>query len=198
MGQDSTWATTTHEWARELDLEHLAAMQRELSRPGASGGRRHLILEILAYAQDKATANSRRGTVAVTRNADGSVTVDDDGRGTDTRVDGEGRIVRKPVMSTADVRFADPARAPVLPDGLPRRGMSSVAAVSALLVHENHRENGSWAQTYRHGIPDVDLKSVESRGYSGTVVTFRTDVDGPDQLTRDDLSAFPDLIVQVV
>lgn len=181
-----------------MDVEHLAAVRREFSRPGAAGGRRHLILEVLAYADDEAECQGRRGHATVTVGADGYVTVDDDGRGTDTRRDSEGRVVRKPVMATADVRFADGDNAPVLPDGLPRRGISTVAALSSDLVHANHRDDGSWSQRYRHGIPDDELDVLEPRGRTGTSVSFRTDIAGPAELTAEDLTAFPWLTVEVI
>lgn len=197
MRQRATWITTTHDWSLDVDRDHLKAVRDELARPGAAGGTRHLILEVLAYAQDEAASIPRRGTVIVTRHPDGSVSVDDDGRGTDTRTDQHGEVIRKPVMATADIRFSDPTTAPRLSDGLPRRGMSSVAALSAFLVHENHRANGAWAQTYRYGIPDTGLAQMDPRDRSGTVVTFRARVDGPDQLTQDDAAAFPDLDIRV-
>ncbi|GAB3623476.1 hypothetical protein GCM10027418_15590 [Mariniluteicoccus endophyticus] len=167
MTERSTWTTTTHHWAKDVDLDHLAAVRAELSRPGVAGGRRHLILEVLAYADDEAAAAGRRGTVQVTHLEDGGISVDDDGRGTDTRLDERGEPIRKPVMATADVRFGDPATAPLLPDGLRRRGMSTVAALSTVLIHENHRYDGAWSQTYRHGIPDADLAPVVPRVTAG-------------------------------
>lgn len=197
MNDRHQWTTTTHVWAWDVDREHLADMRRELSAGGAAGGRRHLILEVLAYAQDEAASRGATGRVVVTHHPDGTVSVDDDGRGTDTRIDDAGHVVRKPVMATADVRFTDPGSAPVLPDGLPRRGMSSVAAISSVLVHTNHRADGSWSQTYRHGIPDQDLHAVDPRGHSGTIVTFHCDLDGPGQLTLEDQRAFPNLLIRV-
>ncbi|WP_462418829.1 ATP-binding protein [Kytococcus sp. Marseille-QA3725] len=197
MSDRSSWATTTHDWADDVDHAHLETVRHELSTPGASGGVRHLILEVLAYAQDEAAATGRRGNVIVTLHPDGSVGVDDDGRGTDTRTDEHGHPVRKPVMATPDVRFTDPTTSPVLPDGRPRRGISTVAALSEVLTHENHRTDGAWSQTYRRGIPDAELTAVPPRGRTGTVVTFLAHVDGPDRPTDQDLTGFPDLTVQV-
>lgn len=93
-------------------------------------------------------------------------------------------------MATQDVRFADVEASPRLPDGLPRRGMSTVAALSSVLLHENHRESGSWSQTYRHGIPDEDLAEITPRGSTGTTVTFLTDVAGPTDLKEKDAGHF--------
>ena len=189
---------TTHDWAADLDTGHLAHIREHAERYGA-GGRRHLILEVLAYANDEAESLGRVGLARVTIRADGAVTVADDGRGTDTRVDSDGAVVRKPVMATKDVRFFDAADGPQLPDGLPRRGMSTVAALSSVLVHENHRAGGAWSQTYRHGIPDGELRRLPAPQTTGTTVTFLGDggVTGPESLDDGDLHAFAWLRVEV-
>lgn len=91
---------------------------------------------------------------------DGSVSVSDNVRGTDTRVDDLGSTVKKPIMATKDLRFFDFPDAQLLPDGHPRRGMSVVAALSEWLVHTNRRRNGAWTQRYEHGIPVTDLVPI--------------------------------------
>jgi len=111
----------------------------------------------------------------VTLHTDGSVSVKDDGRGTDTRVDAHGQVVKKPVMATKDLRFFDLPEAERLPDGHPRRGMSVVAALSEWLIHTNRRRNGSWTQRYEHGVPVTDLEPVGADGTTGTCVHFLPD-----------------------
>lgn len=198
MSDRSSWSTTTHDWRTDVDRDHLAEVRRQLGLPGVAGGLRHLILEVLAYANDEAESQGRRGRATVTFHADGRVTVEDDGRGTDTRRDSDGRMIRKPVMATADVRFADQSAPALLPDGLPRRGMSTVAALSSELVHDNHREDGSWSQTYRSGVPDEELAVIERRRGTGTSVSLRTNITGPTALTETELTAFPSLRVEVI
>lgn len=197
MRERSTWTVTTHEWSTDVDRHHLAEIQDDRDRY-AVGGRRHLLLEVLAYANDEAEHLGRVGRATVLMRPDGAVTVVDDGRGTDTRTDSDGHIVRKPVMATRDVRFFDAPSGSSLPDGLPRRGMSTVAALSAELVHENHRFEGAWSQTYRHGVPDDDLHTISTTGATGTSVSFQTDLAGPDDLTAEDVEAFPWLRIEVV
>jgi DNA gyrase subunit B len=194
----ASWAATTHDWSSDVDRAHLAEIRSRPALYGA-GGRRHLVLEVLAYANEEAEWLRRAGHAVVTVQPDGLVSVADDGRGTDTRVDERGDVVRKPVMSTRDVRFFDAQDGPRLPDGLPRRGISVVAALSAVLVHENHAASGSWSQTYRHGVPDGELRAVTPSGSTGTTVAFRVDGDihGPESLTDDDLTAFPALRIDV-
>lgn len=194
MDGPNAWDTTTHVWAGAVDHAHLTEVRARLGR--ASGGRRHLVLEILAYAADEAQARDRTGHVTVVHHPDGHISVRDDGRGTDTRTTGSGRVIRKPVMATPDVRFRDPLRAPLLPDGLPRSGMSAVSALSSELVHENHRVDGCWTQTYRYGVPEGDLVALPGCKATGTVISFRTDVGGPLRLTTDDIRTFPGLRIE--
>lgn len=166
----ASWRNTTHDWASAVDVGHL---DRIRERPGvyAPGGVRHLILEVVAYAADEAESRGG-GRCAVTFHPDGSISVTDDGRGTDTRLDEHGQPVKKPVMATRDLRFFDHPGAESLPDGSPRRGMSVVAALSDWLVHTNRREDGSWTQRYEHGLPVTGLTPVPADGTTGTTVHF--------------------------
>lgn len=97
--------TTTHDWSVAVDRDHLARIRREPAA-FAPGGVRHLVLEVLAYAADEAES-AGGGRCVVRLHLDGSVSVADDGRGTDTRPDDQGRDVKKPVMSSKDLRFFD-------------------------------------------------------------------------------------------
>jgi len=105
VGPRAGWATTTHDWSLDVDENHLWDVLERWATFGA-GGAAHLVLEVLAYADDEATALGRTGHCTVTEHADGSFTTSDDGRGTDTRRDRWGAVVRRPVMSTRDVRFS--------------------------------------------------------------------------------------------
>lgn len=166
------WVSTTHDWSGSVDHEHLKQV-RDGAATFAPTGTLHLVLEVLAYAADEAGSLGERGRCLVTLHEDGSILVADDGRGTDTRRDLAGEPVRKPVMSTKDLRFFDSRQPPHLPDGAPRRGMSVVAALSTWLVHENHRHDGAWNRRYELGVPVTDLREIPFRGATGTVVRFR-------------------------
>lgn len=123
---------------------------------------RHLVLEAVAHAADEAEAKGE-GRCTVTLHADGSVSVADDGRGTDTRFDAHGRPVKKPVVATKDLRFFDHPDAQLLPDGHPRRGMSVVAALTEWLVfrptspcaRQSSRRPPSSLRRHEHR-PDID------------------------------------------
>ncbi|GIG62647.1 hypothetical protein Lfu02_70190 [Longispora fulva] len=196
------WRNTTHDWASTVDGEHLAEV-RQQPATFAPGGIAHLILEVVAYAADEAE-NTTAGRCVVTLHDDGSVSVADNGRGTDTRHDEQGRPIKKPVMATKDLRYFDFPDAQQLPDTHPRRGMSVVAALSEWLVHTNHCRDGAWTQRYEHGIPVTDLIPVPHAGTTGTTVRLLLDaalgtsatVSAPElvQLTH---TAWPHLTIEL-
>jgi topoisomerase-4 subunit B len=197
------WKNTTHDWAATVDTGHLAQVRAE-PETFAAGGATHLILEVLAYAAEEADSTGTTGQCVVTLHADGSVSVADNGRGTDTRNDTVGRPVRKPVIASKDLRFFDSPDPPPLPDGYPRRGMSVVAALSRWLVHTNRRPEGAWTQRYEHGIPVTDLLPVRDGHTTGTTVHFlpadslRSMPKVSPPTLRQLTTAWPHLAIQVI
>lgn len=197
----SEWRNTTHDWARSVDAQHLAGIR---AKPDvfAPCGAMHLVLEVLAYAADEAQS-AGNGSCAVILNEDGSISITDNGRGTDTRTDEHGRAIKKPVMTTKDLRFFDDPSAEALPDGHPRRGMSVVAALSEWLIHTNRRSNGVWRQRYEHGVPVTDLERLVPDGIAGTTVQFQPSrmIDKLCAADVADLTAlrrWPDLAIDVI
>jgi DNA gyrase subunit B len=188
----------THDWASGVDVDHLERIRQDpaLFAPGGVG---HLILEVVAYAEEEAEANGG-GRCWITLRADGSVTVADSGRGTGTAVDSQGNTIKKPVMVSRDLRFFDAPDAPRLRDGHPRRGISVVAALSEWLVHTNRRANGSWTQRYEHARPVTDLVPITGDGSTGTTVHFRP-TQALSDVTVDELRRWtgssPHLTVEV-
>lgn len=164
---------TTHDWSAYVDHDHVAQVRGDLPRWQADR-HEHLVLEVLAYALDESVDGTTRA-VTVRRHVDGSWSVLDDGRGTDTRLDVRGVPVVKPVMATPDLRFFDVASGEQLADGSPRSGMSVVTSASSWLLHENRRADGAWRTRYEDGLPVGDPTTVEPDGTSGTLVRFLPD-----------------------
>ncbi len=196
----SEWTNSTHDWTASVDLEHLDIVRTHLDE-FAPGGSLHLVFEVLAYAADEAESNGAgRATVRFER--DGSVSVADDGRGTNTRRADGGCVIRKPVMATPDLRFFDDPSAELLPDGHPRRGISVVAALADWLLHINKRVDGAWQQRYVRGVPVTDLEPLKSDGSTGTVVRFKpgAEVAGlpPDAGLLVSTASRPSLRVEVI
>ncbi len=195
------WVNTTHDWAGTVDQDHLEQIRSDPDQY-APGGMIHLVLEVIAYPEDEAESAGHRGTCTVTLHPDGSIAIEDNGRGTDTRVDEHGQLIKKPIMATQDLRFfANPAT-PLLPDGNPRRGMSVVAALSDWLIHTNRRLNGSWTQRYEHGLPVTDLDPIPTTSTTGTTVHFHPNpACFPGNFTAEALQpflTFPNLDVRIV
>lgn len=165
---------TTHDWGSEADLRHVESLRATAARRPVALS--HAVLEVLAYAVDEAREGSTT-RVHVVLHPDGSVEVADDGRGTDTRLDATGTPVVKPVMATPDLRFFDAAEPPLLDDGLPRRGMSTVTSVCTWLVHHNRRVEGGWSRRYEHGAPvgPPVVVPLDPELGTGTSVRFRPD-----------------------
>lgn len=165
---------TTHDWSSVLDEAHVDDVRARAARSPVDPT--HLVLEVLAYAVDEAVEGTGRH-VWVELHDDGSVSVTDDGRGTDTRPDADGEAVVKPVMSTPDLRFHDQDDAPILVDGAPRAGLSTVCAVSSWLEHVNRRATGAWRRRYEAGRPSGPTRQVPPDGTTGTSVRFLPDPD---------------------
>lgn len=178
---------TTHEWTHAPDAAHIAAIRADSARY-SRGGLVHLVLEVVAYPVDEAEAGTTN-RVLVTLHEDGSISVEDNGRGTNVFFDENGKPMVKPIMATRDVRFFDNSEAELLPDGLPRSGMSVVDALSSWLIHENRRLDGAWTRRYEHGLPESALTEVDAGTHTGTVVHFHPDpeVFGDQPLTEEEL-----------
>lgn len=164
---------STHDWSAAVDTDHLDEIRRG-ARALGSDGLLHLVLEVLAYPVDEAVEGTTRH-VRVELHADDSISVSDDGRGTETRIAADGSAMVKPIMATKDLRFYGRDDAPVLPDGHRRSGISVVAALSEWVVHTNRRVEGGWRQRFEHGVPQGTLETLPGGGPSGTVVHFRPD-----------------------
>ncbi|MFX4272545.1 hypothetical protein ACQBAR_05125 [Propionibacteriaceae bacterium Y1685] len=178
MNHRGEWRATTHDWSSDVDHAHLQHIREHAA---TYGGIDHLLLEVLAHPVDEAESTGIKGSVMIITHPDGSISLADNGRGTDTRFDGNGLAVRKPIMSTADVRYFDREPPVLLADGRPRRGMSAVGALSTWAVHTNGRTEGAWSQRYEHGVPVGELVHGRARGRTGTTIHFLPD----DQLVAD-------------
>jgi len=178
----------THSWSSPVDTDHLDEIRRKAGEFGSAGPLR-LVLEVLAYPVDEAVDGSTT-RIRVVLHADGSVSVADDGRGTETRVDDDGVARVKPIMATRDLRFYGRDDAPLLPDGSSRAGISVVAALSEWVVHTNRRAEGGWSQRFERGRPRGVLEAVSGQASTGTVVHFRPDPAlVPGSLTADEVGA---------
>ena len=111
----------------------------------------HLLLEVLAYAQDEAIAGgAKRARIECFGDR---FVVSDDGRGTQlVRHPDTGALLVKPIMASADLRCFGRDDAPLLASGAKRNGISVVNALSSTLTHSSLRQGSvAWVQQYERG-----------------------------------------------
>ena len=169
------------------DIQVLEGMEAVRRRPGMyigstdQRGLHHLIYEIVDNAVDEFMAGFC-SAVTITLNEDGSVRVEDDGRGIPvdkhptTGVSGV-----ETVMTTLHAGGKFGGKAYTVSGGLHGVGASVVNALSEYFNVEVHRSNRVYYQTFSRGIRQNDLRyrraAEAERGLTGTVVNFLPDRD---------------------
>ncbi|VVB79039.1 DNA gyrase subunit B [uncultured archaeon] len=146
---------------------------------GSTGkeGLHHLIYEVVDNAVDEALAGEC-DTIKVTLNKDGSVTVEDNGRGIPVDMH---PVYKKPAMEIivtklhAGGKFDNKAYA--VSGGLHGVGISVVAALSKKMTVRVKKNGKVYEQSYNIGTPMHPMKSSEVCGVEerGTTVTFYPD-----------------------
>jgi len=140
-------------------------------------GLHHIVYEVVDNSVDEHMAGACK-EIEVIINKDGSVSVEDDGRG--MPVDPH-PIYKKPAMEIivtklhAGGKFDNKAYA--VSGGLHGVGISVVAALSREMTVEVKREGKVYAQTYEIGVPKADVKVIGKcdPDEHGTKVTFLPD-----------------------
>lgn len=156
-------------------LDHVRARPAMYIGDIGERGLHHLAWEIVDNAVDEAMAGYAKN-ITVILHQDGSVTVEDDGRGIPVDIHPEFKIPAVEMVFTilgAGGKFSK--KAYQYSGGLHGVGASVVNALSKWLVVEVYRNGKIYRQEYSYGKPVHPLKEVGTTTKRGTKVTFKPD-----------------------
>lgn len=159
----------------------LEGLEPVRKRPGmyigntAEEGLHHLIWEVVDNSIDEAMAGFC-DTIRATLNADGSVTVEDNGRGIPTEKHPATKVSTLETVMTklhAGGKFGQGAYK--VSGGLHGVGVSVVNALSKYMRAEVHFKDKVWVQEYERGKPKRAARPIGATKRTGTTVTFLPD-----------------------
>lgn len=165
----------------EEDIQVLDGLEPVRKRPGMyigstdEKGLHHLVIEIVDNSIDEAIAGHCT-EINVIINADGSISVIDNGRGIPTGIHKkENKSAVEVVLTKLHAGGKFGGSGYKISGGLHGVGLSCVNALSKYLRVDVYQNKQHFVQEYKRGIPQYPLKVVEETTNRGTTVTFLPD-----------------------
>ncbi len=165
-------------------ISHLSDLEHVRKRPGmyigdtTPRGLHHLVYEVVDNSIDEAMAGYA-SFVNVTINTDGSITVEDDGRGIPVEIYPElGISTLEGVMTVLKFggKFGE-GGAYTTSGGLHGVGVTVVNFLSEWCTCQVYRDGFVWQQEYERGVPTSPLRKIGKSDETGTKTTFKPDTE---------------------
>jgi DNA gyrase subunit B len=163
------------------DLEHLSDLEHVRERPSmyiadtTSRGLHHLVYEVVDNSIDEAMAGFAT-EISVTINNDGSITVEDNGRGVPVEQHPDlGFSTLQGVMTVLKFGGKFKKGAYQTSGGLHGVGVTVVNFLSEWCEVEVRREGHVFQQEYERGVPTGDVRRIGRSDRVGTKTTFKPD-----------------------
>jgi DNA gyrase subunit B len=167
------------------NIQVLEGVEHVRLRPGmyigttSSRGLHHLVYEVVDNSIDEAMAG-HASKIVVALHADGSASVDDNGRGIPVKPI-PGAKDRRPaievVLTTLNAGGKFGGGGYRISGGLHGVGVSVVNALSAKMIADVYRDGFAWHQEYARGKPTMKLKKGRAIQKTGTTIQFWPDGD---------------------
>ncbi|MEJ2047642.1 MAG: DNA gyrase subunit B, partial [Dehalococcoidia bacterium] len=165
------------------DIQILGGREAVRRRPGMyigstdQRGLHHLVFEIVYNCVDEAMAGCCT-KISVTIQLDGSVRVEDNGRGIPVDIHPTTKVsALETVMTTLHAGAKFGGKTYQVSGGLHGVGASVVNALSTWLRVNIRRDGKLYEQNYQRGVPQGEVTKIGSASDTGTTITFLADED---------------------
>ena len=164
------------------DIQVLEGLEAVRKRPGmyigdtTLRGYHHLVYEIVDNAVDEHLAGHCKN-IYIIIHTDGSLSVDDNGRGVPVGPHKSGKDAMEVVYTILHAGGKFDGGAYKVSGGLHGVGASVVNALSTRCQVESYKNGSHYKQVYHKGAPDAPVEKIGPTTRTGTVVTFKPDTE---------------------